>query len=691
VTTPKKEAVWQGRLAKGLDPRAQKLNDSLPVDGRLVNEELALSRAYATTLAECGVMTEAERDALIAACDDLERGLASGDVKLSGEDVHSAVEAALGDRCGDPARRLHTGRSRNDQVATLFRMHVMRLCDTAVEGVRELERALVTQARESGDILCASYTHMQPAQPIKLAHWWLSHAEAFARDEERFAEAREAADRMPLGSGAVAGTPLKYDRASLATRLGFSRVAMNSLDAVGDRDFAVQYLNAAALLGLHLSRLSEDLVFFCSPAFGWFAAPDGFSTGSSLLPQKRNPDLFELARGKSARLLANAQRMATLLKGLPSSYQKDLQEDKETVFDTADTLDAMLSVIPAAIDALVPNRDKMAAGLTSDLLAVELADALVAEGVPFRDAHRAVGALWAAAEQAACEPDALPLETRLALSPHFTDECLASLSMESAIARRSHLPGAGSTEHQLAIHEARLGLGPGADADAPEATSDASRVSSTRVPLPTVAQPGNDGSLRKLSDGLTLRRATVADIPGIAGVMAPYVVDGVLLPRPVSELYQCVREFWVVEKAGASSPADAIVACAALRLLWRDLGEVRSLAVRPDAHGQGLGAALVDAVVGDARTLGLPRVIALTREVTFFERCGFRTEQRESIPRKVWTDCVRCPKRHACDEVAVTFDLVPGASEDAARAGRSYVLPMPAAADPDADVLPVIS
>src|SRR5438046_1301471 len=209
------EPVWQGRLATKLDPRARALNDSLPVDSRLVGEELALSRAYATTLAECGIMTEIERDALIAACDSLEADLGVGLAKLDGEEVHSAVEAAL-------ARR-------------------------------------------------------------------------------------------------------RYDRASLATRLGFSRVAINSLDAVGDRDFAVQYLHAAALLGVHLSRLSEDLVLFCSPAFGWFTAPDGFSTGSSLLPQKRNPDLFELARGKSARLLANAQQLATLLKGLPSSYQKDLQ------------------------------------------------------------------------------------------------------------------------------------------------------------------------------------------------------------------------------------------------------------------------------------------------------------------------------------------------------------------------------
>ena len=693
----KPEAVWQGRLSAGLDPRAQRLNDSLPVDGRLVIEELALSRAYAATLAECGVMSEAERDALVAACDGLEAALGTGQAKLVGEDVHSAVEAALGERCGEPARRLHTGRSRNDQVATLLRMHVMRLCESAIESVRELERALVGQARDAGELACAAYTHMQPAQPIRLAHWWLAHVEALARDEERFAEAREAADRLPLGAGAVAGTPLRYDRASLATRLGFSRVALNSLDAVGDRDFAVQYLNAAALLGVHLSRLSEDLVLFCSPAFGWFSAPDGFSTGSSLLPQKRNPDLFELARGKSARLLANAQQLATLLKGLPSSYQMDLQEDKEAVFDTADTLEVLLAALPPAIDALKPNRDRIAASLTSDLLAVELADALVAEGVPFRDGHRAVGALWAAAEVAGCEVSALPLPQRLALSPHFTNARLAALSVEAAIARRTHAPGAGSTEHQLAIAEGRLGLGPGDDADlpAPEDVVAPGAVRATRVTTERNGETAAGGreadTSRSVGENLVLRRARVADVTGIAGVMAPYVIEGTLLPRPVSELYQCVREFHVVERVATGNAPASIVACAALRLLWRDLGEVRSLAVRPDAHGKGLGAALVEAVVNDARALGLPRIIALTREVGFFQRSGFGAEQREAIPRKVWTDCVRCPKRHACDEVAMTLDLVPGASEAAARQARSYVLPMPAAADSNDTQLPVIS
>src|SRR6185436_15494878 len=246
--------------------------------------------------------------------------------------------------------------------------------------------------------------HLQPAQAVLLAHWWLAHVAAFERDEERFKSASQCADQLPLGAGAVAGTPLSYDRAALATRLGFSRLADNSIDAVGDRDFALEYLSAAAALGVHLSRLAEDLVLWCSPGFGWYGAPDGFSTGSSLLPQKKNPDLFELARGKSGRLIANAQRLAIVLKGLPSAYQKDLQEDKEAVFDTGDTLALLLSTLPAAVTALRGRPERMRTTLTPDLLAVELADALVAEGMPFRDAHAAVSRLWAAAEQAGVTP-----------------------------------------------------------------------------------------------------------------------------------------------------------------------------------------------------------------------------------------------------------------------------------------------
>jgi len=427
--------VWRGRLQSGLDPRARRLNDSLPVDGRLWPEELALTRAYALALVECGVMSAAEAQALTAAADQLEHDLERGAVTLAGEDVHSAVEAELTQRCGDPARRLHTGRSRNDQVSTLMRMHVMGQCDAAIEALRQLGRAIAGEARRCGPATAAAYTHLQPAQPVLMAHAWLAHAAAFERDEARFEEAREAAGVLPLGAGAVAGTPLVYDRAALAVRLGFSRLATNSSDAVGDRDFALEFLNAGALLGVHLSRLAEDLVLWCSPAFGWYSAPDGFSTGSSLLPQKRNPDVFELARGKSARLISNATRLAVLLKGLPSSYQKDLQEDKEAVFDTADTLGTLLAALAPAIAALVPNTARMAATLTPELLAVELADALTEAGVPFRDAHAQVGRLWAMAEARGVDTRELPEADRLAISR--TSPTSASRASPSSVRSRA--------------------------------------------------------------------------------------------------------------------------------------------------------------------------------------------------------------------------------------------------------------
>ncbi len=688
--------VWGARLPGGLDPRARALNDSLRVDRRLWPEELHLSRAYAQSLAECGVLSETECRDLLAACDRLEDDLASGKQILTGEDVHGAVEAELVRRAGEAGLRLHTGRSRNDQVSTLFRLRVMRFSDEAIESLRELERALVSQARRAGVTAMAATTHLQPAQPVLLAHFWLSHVAALERDEVRFISAKQAASVLPLGAGAVAGTPLAYDRPTLALRLGFDRVAENSIDAVGDRDFALEYLNAAAVLGLHLSRLAEDLVLGCSPLVGWFRAPDGFATGSSLLPQKRNPDVFELARAKSGTLLANAQRLAVVLKGLPSGYQKDLQEDKEPVFQTADVLETLLRALAPAIEKLQILPEGLQASLTPDLLAVELADSLVEEGTPFREAHGLVGRLWAAAEAAGVEPAALPEAERVAIAPQFTSERLAALSIAGAIARRDRLPGTGpgAVARQLSRAEGRLGLGPGLTDDEagliaaapPEgepkpAVKEASRATGDGVR--TMGDMRSSSAMRSASEirvyqGFTLRRARVEDVPALAQLISSYVAEGLLLARPVGELYQSVREFWVAE-AG-----EEIVATAALRILWNDLGEVRSLAVRPDCHGRGIGAALVEALVEDARALGLPLVIALTKELKFFERCGFRSVSRERLPRKVWTDCVQCPKRHACDEIGVVLELEPGGAARASLGARPSVLLEPIAPPPQA-------
>lgn len=651
--------LWAGRLG-GLDPRAQELNDSLPIDWVLWPEELALAGAYADSLVEAGILSSAECAALNRAVRDIQSDMESGRLTLAGEDIHSATEAELIRRAGDAGMKIHTGRSRNDQVVTLVRLRVLRLCDDTVAGLQELGRALLHQAVRAGDLNAAAQTHLQPAQPVRLAHLWLAHVEAFQRDEERFRAARESADRMSLGAGAVAGTPLVYDRLALARRLGFTRAADNSVDAVGDRDFALDYLGAASTLAVHLSRMAEDLVLWCSPGWGWYAPPDGFSTGSSLLPQKRNPDLFELARGKAGRLIANAGRLAIVLKGLPSSYQKDLQEDKEALFDTATTLEALLGVLPAAIMALSPRPDRISGSLHDDLLAVELADLLVAKGVTFREAHSAVGRLWSLAEAAQVTPQALPAVERLAISPHFTDVALASLNHEAAVIRRNATPGGGpeSVARQIAKHAERLGV-TSTRSGATEAPAEPGRTST----------PTSDGS----DTSITFRRARPTDVPAISRLMSGHIADGTLLPRPVGELYQSVREFHVAERGGE------VVGCCALRVLWDDLGEVRSLAIRSDAQGLGLGRKLVAQVVDDARPIGLERVIALTREVAFFERCGFTIVTRESLPRKVWTDCIHCPRRHACDETAVVLDLVPGATLRADARPQHWELPIPPA------------
>ncbi|MDZ4806356.1 MAG: argininosuccinate lyase [Candidatus Eisenbacteria bacterium] len=661
--------LWAGRLG-GLDPRAQALNESLPIDRVLWPEELALARAYADSLVEAGILSSSECAALNRAVLDIQADLESGRQTLVGEDIHSAIEAELVRRAGDAGLKIHTGRSRNDQVVTLVRLRVLRLCDDTVAGLQELARALLHQAVLAGNLNAAAQTHLQPAQPVRLAHLWLAHVEAFLRDEDRFRAARESADRMPLGAGAVAGTPLVYDRGALSRRLGFTRAADNSVDAVGDRDFALDYLGAASTLAVHLSRMAEDLVLWCSPGFGWYAPPDGFSTGSSLLPQKRNPDLFELARGKSGRLIANASRLAIVLKGLPSSYQKDLQEDKEAIFDTAATLEALLGVLPAAIEALAPRPDRIREGLGDDLLAVELADLLVGRGLPFREAHSAVGRLWLAAEAARVAPSQLPSAERLSISPHFNDATLATLDHEAAVVRRNATPGGGpeSVARQLARHAERLGVTPvQMTASAPAETD-----------TPSAQSPP------ALAANIRLRRALPTDVPAISRLMSGHIADGTLLPRPVGELYQSVREFHVAERNGE------VVGCCALRVLWDDLGEVRSLAIRSDAQGLGLGRMLVAEVVEDARPIGLERVIALTREVAFFERCGFRIVTRESLPRKVWTDCIHCPRRHACDETAVVLDLVPGATARADAAPQHWELPIPPARRPisvDADAI----
>jgi argininosuccinate lyase len=423
--------LWGGRFEGSPSAEMDRLNRSLPVDRRLWREDILGSRAWASALVRAGVLTANEGTELDAGLQRVEANMArftEGEWdQAPDEDIHSLVERLLREEIGPLAGKLHTGRSRNDQVATDTRLWALGALD-AVDGlVADLQRALLAQAESNADTVMPSYTHLQRAQPISAAHWLLSHAWALVRDRERIRGARERVSVLPLGSGAIAGCPFPIDRELLRDRLGFGAISRNSIDAVGDRDWVAEILFAAATLGAHLSRLAEDLILFTSAEFGFVRLSDTYSTGSSLMPQKRNPDAMELARGKAARLIGGLVGTLTLLKGLPTGYNKDLQEDKETLFDAVDTLTTLLPAVTGSVATMTLDADRTMAAIDAAMLATDLADFLVRAGVPFRDAHERVGRLVRAAEELGCSLSELPHERFVGVAPEFQTANLKEL------------------------------------------------------------------------------------------------------------------------------------------------------------------------------------------------------------------------------------------------------------------------
>ena len=392
--------LWSGRIQGGMAPEMVPLNRSLDVDGRLWRQDIRGSRAWARALAGATVLTSDEAASLLEGLDRVEARLAAGGFgDAPDEDIHSLVERLLFEEVGGVAGKLHTGRSRNDQVATDLRLWGRDASDQIEERLARLLSALHGFAASSVDLIMPGYTHLQQGQPVRAAHWALSHFWPLARDRGRIRGAKVASSVLPLGSGAIAGCPFPVDRELLRQELGFDSISPNSMDAVSDRDWAAELLFAGALLGVHLSRLCEDLVIFSSMEFGFIRLGDGYSTGSSLMPQKRNPDVAELGRGKSARLLGNLQGFLTLLKGLPTGYNRDLQEDKSLLFDTVDTLLLTLPAVAGAMETAAWREDRVQRALDTQLLATDLADYLVRRGVPFRTSHEVIGALVRASEE----------------------------------------------------------------------------------------------------------------------------------------------------------------------------------------------------------------------------------------------------------------------------------------------------
>ena len=453
-------SLWGGRFSEPTDDDLRQLNDSIDFDYDLYAEDIEGSVVYARALADAGVISHSESDAIVEGLlrilQDFENQvfeLADGD-----EDIHTAVERRLIELIGPVGGKLHTGRSRNDQVATDFRLYCMRAAETLSADLRDLQAALLAVAERHIETVMPGYTHLQPAQVITAAHWLLSFFWMLNRDVDRLQSAHARMAECPLGSGALAGNPYPIDRARIADELGFDRATANSLDAVSDRDFVADLLYTIVLCATHLSRLAEDILLYANPAFGFVSLHDRYSTGSSLMPQKRNADPMELARGKAGRLSGNLAGFLATLKGLPSGYNKDLQEDKEALFDSLETIQLLLPVITATIASLQINEENMRAALTEDLLATDIADYLVKRGMPFREAHHVVGEVVRLAAEEDCELSQLPTQSLREISPVFGEDLREVFDFSRSARQRSSFGGSApaAVRQQIALAKSEL-------------------------------------------------------------------------------------------------------------------------------------------------------------------------------------------------------------------------------------------
>jgi argininosuccinate lyase len=454
--------LWGGRFAGETDQGFSEFNSSFGFDRRLFEADIRASLAHCDGLARAAILTPAESEEIKSALNqilELGRSKATYFDEVASEDVHSFVEARLVEMIGDTGRKLHTGRSRNDQVATDLRLWLRDEIDRLAGALRQAQEALLDLAAANRDAALPGYTHLQRAQPLLLAHWCLAYFEMMARDRERIAGARKRVNVLPLGSAALSGTSYPIDREAVARVLGFDGVSRNSLDAVSDRDFVIEFAAAASLIALHLSRLAEDIILYSTAEFGFFELSDAIATGSSLMPQKKNPDSMELVRGKAGRIFGHLTALLTMMKGLPLAYNKDMQEDKEAIFDTADTVRACLVVTTTVLRNIRLNEGRAREAASRGYLnATELADYLARKGVPFREAHETVGRMVRHAIGREVELNALSLDDLKAFSSLIEQDVFDSLSLEQTLATKSQTGGTSPDRVAEALMSARTRL-----------------------------------------------------------------------------------------------------------------------------------------------------------------------------------------------------------------------------------------
>jgi argininosuccinate lyase/amino-acid N-acetyltransferase len=638
-------ALWGGRFKGQPSLQFKKFNDSLPVDYRMAVQDIVGSIAWAGAIHSVGIINDKELTELTAALNELKASVEENPQQILGsdaEDIHSWVEIALIEKTGDLGKKLHTGRSRNDQVATDLKLWCKETGGELLFALVNLQQAMMNLAEREKDTVLPGYTHLQRAQPVTFGHWCLAYVEMFNRDIGRLKDALYRLDVSPLGSGALAGTAYPIDRNQLAHNLGFRTATLNSLDAVSDRDHVIELLASASISMMHLSRFAEDLIFYNSGEAGFVEMSDLVSSGSSLMPQKKNPDACELIRGKAGRVFGSLTGMLTTMKALALAYNKDMQEDKEGLFDAMDTWQECMGMAVLVADGLKVNRSRtLAAAQQGYANATELADYLVSKDIPFREAHHIVGEVVLAAIDKGVPLEDLTLTQLQEYSEKIGQDVYQHLDIESTLDKREALGGTSRGQVEQALANIQSG-----DRD----------ILNENV----VGAPGKQqikGALKQVKQRLnaqkaaamSVRRAKMSDVDSIFTLTNFWADKGEILPRSRDNVIHDIQNFVVAEIEGK------VVGSASLYIYQTGLAEIRSVVIAESAQKQGQGEALVQYLLEFAHQMELQQIIVLTYIPQYFAKLGFNLIEKNSLAENIIEDSEPSPYKDPADEMAMEY------------------------------------
>lgn len=637
-------ALWGGRFKGEASVQFKKFNDSLPVDYRMAVQDIVGSIAWAGAIHSVGVLNEDEHARLVKALTELKASVEADPEQIltsDAEDIHSWVEGKLIEATGDLGKKLHTGRSRNDQVATDLKLWCKETGGELLLALVNLQQAMMDLAEREKNTVLPGYTHLQRAQPVTFGHWCLAYVEMFNRDIGRLKDALYRADTSPLGSGALAGTAYPIDRDLLAQNLGFRRATLNSLDAVSDRDHVIEFLSSASISMMHMSRFAEDLIFYNSGEAGFVEMSDLVSSGSSLMPQKKNPDACELIRGKAGRVIGSLTGMMVTMKALPLAYNKDMQEDKEGLFDALDTWLEVMEMAVLVADGLKVNRSRtLAAAQQGYSNATELADYLVAKDIPFREAHHIVGEAVLAAIDAGHALEDFTLAQLQGFSEKIENDVYQYLSIESCLDKREVLGGTSPGQVQKALDTMS-----GENASLNAQVIGAPGKVQIQHALKQVQQRLN----AQLAAALSVRRARMSDVEKITEIVAYWAGKGEILPRSRDNIIHDIQNFVVAEIDGQ------VVGSASLYIYQKGLAEIRSVVVDKVFHNQGQGQAMVQYLLQFAYEIELQKIIVLTYVPEYFTKLGFALIEKSSLADNIIEDSEQSPHKNPEDEVAMEY------------------------------------